>query len=84
MTMDCQAFLDKLEAFTRGTLSETERKLDHSWFVGLAEREGAETPEYAVAVIVEYGGSGGRVAGPVANQIIRALQEEGYLPLGEP
>ena len=34
----------------------------------------------ALAVIVEYGGSGGRVAGPIANQIIHALQDEGYLP----
>ena len=35
-----------------------------------------------IAVIVEYGGSGGRTAGPVANQIIHALQVEGYLPMG--
>jgi hypothetical protein len=31
-------------------------------------------------VLVEYGGSGGRAAGPIANQIVRALQHEGYLP----
>jgi hypothetical protein len=27
--------------------------------------------------------SGGRVSGPIANQIIRALQQEGYLPGGD-
>ncbi|MHC5007333.1 MAG: penicillin-binding transpeptidase domain-containing protein [Planctomycetota bacterium] len=52
----------------------------HAWFVGLvgAGTEDAE-PTIAIAVIVEYGGSGGRTAGPIANQIIRALQAEGYL-----
>jgi penicillin-binding protein 2 len=52
----------------------------HAWFVGLvgAGTEDAE-PAFAIAVVVEYGGSGGRTAGPIANQIIRALQAEGYL-----
>jgi penicillin-binding protein 2 len=52
----------------------------HAWFVGLvgAGTEDAE-PAIAIAVVVEYGGSGGRTAGPIANQIIRALQAEGYL-----
>jgi cell division protein FtsI/penicillin-binding protein 2 len=52
--------------------------LEHAWFVGLV---GAETgpPQFAIAVIVEFGGSGGRVAGPVANQIIEALKQTGYL-----
>jgi cell division protein FtsI/penicillin-binding protein 2 len=60
--------------------------LDHAWFVGLVgpgARARAE-PQYAIAVIVEYGGSGGRTAGPVANQIILALQDEGYLPAPGP
>jgi len=61
--------------------------LDHSWFVGLVgPKQSAGQPahpQYAIAVVVEYGGSGGRVAGPVANQIIRALQAEGYLAGGD-
>lgn len=57
-------------------------KLDHAWFVGLVGPEGSE-PLYAIAVVVEYGGSGGRTAGPIADQIIRALQAEHYLPGGE-
>lgn len=56
------------------------RDLDHAWFVGLVGPNDTKEPMFAIAVIVEYGGSGGRVAGPVANQIIRALQREGYLP----
>jgi penicillin-binding protein 2 len=53
----------------------------HAWFVGLVGPGGRETarPRFAIAVILEYGGSGGRAAGPIANQIIRALQAEGYL-----
>lgn len=54
--------------------------LDHAWFVGLVGPDDTQRPMFAIAVIVEYGGSGGRVAGPVANQVIRALQDEGYLP----
>ena len=42
----------------------------HAWFAGLAP---AEDPEIAVIVLVEHGGSGGRVAWPVAKRVI-----EGY------
>ncbi len=56
----------------------------HAWFVGLVGQGDAETarPRYAIAIIVEYGGSGGRTAGPVANEIMRALRSEGYLGQG--
>lgn len=57
----------------------TLRDGDHSWFVILITPEGATRPRYAVSVVIEFGGSGGRVAGPVANQIMRALRAEGYL-----
>ncbi len=55
------------------------RKGDHSWYVSLVGREGA-APEYAVAVVVDYGGSGARVSGAINNQVIWALVDEGYLP----
>jgi penicillin-binding protein 2 len=54
------------------------RSGDHAWFTALAGREG-DRPRYSISVIVEYGGSGGRVAGPIVNQIVRALVDEGYL-----
>lgn len=50
---------------------------DHSWFVVLT---GTDRPRYAISVIIEYGGSGAKVSGPIANQIVHALQAEGYLP----
>ena len=59
--------------------------LSHAWFVGLVgpRTAGSPQPKYAIAVVVEYGGSGGRTAGPIANEIIRALGAEGYLPEDE-
>jgi len=49
---------------------------DHSWFVVLV---GRGRPQFAISVVVDFGGSGGKVSGPIANQIIHALIAEGYL-----
>lgn len=56
-------------------------KYTHAWFVGLVGPEGGR-PKYAISVMMEFAGSGGRVSAPIANQVIHALQEEGYLPRG--
>lgn len=69
--------LPKLDA--KGRL-QVEKADDHAWFVGLAGPKALGRPTYAIAVVVEHGGSGGRVSGPIANQIVVALQDEGYLP----
>ena len=39
----------------------------------------ARDPKIAFAVLVEYGGSGGKDAGPVAQAILEACIEHGYL-----
>lgn len=52
---------------------------DHAWMITMVRKESSRVPQYVVVVVVEYGGSGGAVAGPVANQIIHALKAEGYL-----
>ena len=44
-------------------------KETHAWFVGYAP---AESPQIAVCVIVEEGGSGGKVAAPIARQMFDA------------
>jgi penicillin-binding protein 2 len=62
-----------------GRAERSLKGMDHSWFVGLVSDRGDATPRYAVAVLVEYGGSGGKTAGPVAEQVIHALVDEGYL-----
>jgi len=49
---------------------------DHAWFAGFAP---ADRPTIAFAVIVEHGGHGGTVAGPIAREIVKACRAHGYL-----
>jgi peptidoglycan glycosyltransferase len=55
---------------------------DHAWFTGFAETErlGARQ-RVAFAVIIERGGTGGRVAVPVALDVLKAWKEES--PIGD-
>jgi penicillin-binding protein 2 len=46
------------------------RLRDHAWFAAYAP---TDDPQIAVAVLVEHGGHGGGVAGPVARQVIEAF-----------
>lgn len=57
---------------------ETRVRTDHAWFVGLVGEKGG-APRFAVAVLLENGGSGGKVAGPMGAAVIRAIAAEGYL-----
>src|SRR5437899_1104902 len=43
---------------------------DHSWFVIMV---GKHEPRYVISVVTDFGGSGGKVSGPICNQIIYAL-----------
>ncbi|HUS92618.1 MAG TPA: penicillin-binding transpeptidase domain-containing protein [Phycisphaerae bacterium] len=53
------------------------RRGDTAWFVGFAPHD---RPEVAFAVAVEYvDGGGGRIAGPIARELVRACQELGYV-----
>lgn len=51
---------------------------DHSWFVVVVGPKGGRA-RYAVAVVMDFAGSGAKVSGPICNQIIHALVDEGYL-----
>jgi peptidoglycan glycosyltransferase len=51
--------------------AETGRDTSHSWFIGFAGRD-PKIPHYAVAVIVEEGGEGTRVALPMAKAMLEA------------
>ncbi len=55
------------ERYDEDELSEFERK--HAWFIAFAP---ADDPQIALAVIVENGGGGSSVAGPVARAVIDA------------
>ena len=72
----------RLDSDGDGTRETVIPDADHAWFVGLVGNESDRTPRYAIAVLLEHAGSGGRAAGPLANQVIRALQAEGYLETG--
>lgn len=45
---------------------------DHALFVAYAP---AEAPKYAISVIVEHGGSGSKVAAPIARDVLGYLYE---------
>lgn len=49
---------------------EEYREVDNAWFMGVAP---IDDPEYVIAVVVERGGSGGRVAGPIGRQVLQYL-----------
>ena len=50
---------------------------DHAWFIGFAERQQDDSQHrIAFAVIIERGGTGGRVAVPVALSVLRAWRDE--------
>lgn len=71
-----------LDANNNGKQDEGEKILrqgDHSWFICHVQKPGTERSSFIVCVLVEYGGAGGKVAGPIANQVIWALKAEGYL-----
>jgi penicillin-binding protein 2 len=54
---------------------------DHALFVGYAP---VHAPRYAVAVIVEHGGGGSKVAAPIARDILLAAQKLDSLRIAAP
>ncbi len=59
-----------------GTAETGGGKNDHAWFAGFVP---AQRPKYAFAVVIEHGGSGSRVAGPVAQKLVRAMLDTSVL-----
>ena len=55
-----------------GTAEVEDNDVPHAWFVGYCSDE--DNP-YAFAVIVENGGSGSRVACPVAAKVLKSLKK---------
>lgn len=56
---------------------ETLREGNHGWFVALVQPDGSPRPTHVIAVVVEHGGSGSKTAGPIANQVVHAMQRVG-------
>ena len=64
-------FSDVVVAGKTGTAQNPHGE-DHAWFVAYAP---AKNPRIAIAVIVENGGSGGKVAAPIAQKTLEAYFE---------
>ncbi|MEQ8853805.1 penicillin-binding transpeptidase domain-containing protein [Gimesia sp.] len=64
-----------------GTAETGGGKNDHAWFAGFVP---AQRPKYAFAVVIEHGGSGSRVAGPVAQKLVRAMLDTSVLQPTQP
>jgi penicillin-binding protein 2 len=61
-------------------VGENRQHLAHAWFIGYAP---ADRPQVAFCVFVDYGGSGGKVAGAIASQVIEACVKHQYLQPGK-
>ncbi|HEY3377319.1 MAG TPA: penicillin-binding protein 2 [Armatimonadota bacterium] len=52
---------------------------DHAWFMGFAEQgQGEAAQRIAFAVVIERGGTGGRVAVPIARRVVQAWHDEAH------
>jgi penicillin-binding protein 2 len=49
---------------------EAFREVDNAWFIGVAP---INNPKYVISIVVERGGSGGKVAAPIAVQLLQYL-----------
>ena len=49
---------------------------DHAWFAGYVP---ADQPLYALVVVLERGGSGGKMAGPLVRQLVQAMLRAGVI-----
>ena len=54
--------------------AQNQHRNDHAWFVGYAP---ANDPKYVVVVLIEEGGSGSSVAGPLVGQMLAYLDRHG-------
>lgn len=64
-----------------GTAEVGGNRPDHAWFAGYAP---ADNPRVAFAVVVEHGGSGSKVAGPIAREYVQALLDTGLITPSAP
>jgi cell division protein FtsI/penicillin-binding protein 2 len=59
--------------------AQLDQGMPHAWFTGFAPYGEGAARRVAFAVLVEHGGYGGRVAAPIAREIVEAAKELGLL-----
>ncbi len=63
-----------------GTGQTSKNRDNHAWFVGVMP---LDDPKYIVVVLIDEGGSGGRIAAPVARRIMQYLMGNDLTPIVE-
>jgi len=63
-----------------GTGQTSKNRDNHAWFVGVAP---IDNPRYIVVILIDEGGSGGRVAAPVGRHIMQYLMGNEPTPIVE-
>jgi cell division protein FtsI/penicillin-binding protein 2 len=61
--------------------AQLDEGMPHAWFTGFAPISGGR--RLAFAVLVEHGGYGGRVAAPVAREVMEAAKQLGLMDPGQ-
>jgi len=59
--------------------AQLDEGLPHAWFAGFAPYDGDPSQRIAFAVVVEHAGYGGRVAAPIAREIVEAARTLGII-----
>jgi cell division protein FtsI/penicillin-binding protein 2/cell division protein FtsW (lipid II flippase) len=59
--------------------AQLDQGLPHAWFTGFAPYDGDVSNRLAFAVLVEHGGYGGRVAAPIAREVVEAAKQLGIM-----
>ncbi len=62
----------KLHIAAKTGTAQTGKGKDHAWFMGFAP---SRSPRFAIAVVVEHGGTGATVATPIGTDIIAKILE---------
>ncbi|MDA0283050.1 MAG: penicillin-binding transpeptidase domain-containing protein [Planctomycetota bacterium] len=69
-------FLKDISIAGKTGTAETGSGRDHGWFAGYVP---AEDPQIAFVAVLEHGGSGGRVAGPLAKGLVEEMLRLGLI-----
>jgi cell division protein FtsI/penicillin-binding protein 2/cell division protein FtsW (lipid II flippase) len=68
-----------LEIAGKTGTAQLDQGMPHAWFTGFAPYDGPSERRLAFAVVVEHGGYGGRVAAPIARELMEAAKQLGLL-----
>jgi cell division protein FtsI/penicillin-binding protein 2/cell division protein FtsW (lipid II flippase) len=68
-----------LEIAGKTGTAQLDQGMPHAWFTGFAPYDAPPERRLAFAVVVEHGGYGGRVAAPIARELMEAARQLGLL-----